>query len=77
MEKKDAALSQGKKHVDAAVSQGEKHVDVALSQVEKDAKAVGAGYVEQIRGLAQSAIDTAKVIISQRGGEWKLITNVL
>ena len=32
-----------------------------------DAKAGGAGYVEQGKGLAQSAIDTAKVKFSERG----------
>jgi hypothetical protein len=44
---------------DAAVSQGERDVN--------QAKAVGAGYVEQVKGLAQSTIDTAKVLLSQRG----------
>ena len=43
---------------DAAVLQGKKDVD--------QAKTVGAGYVEQARGLAQSALDTAKVMVSQR-----------
>ena len=43
---------------DAAVAQGEKDVH--------QAKAVGAGYVEQAKGHAQTAIDTAKVMISQR-----------
>jgi hypothetical protein len=44
---------------DAAVRQGQRDVDKA--------KAIGGGYVEQTKGLAQSAIDTAKVMVSQRG----------
>ena len=43
----------------AAVSEGQKNVD--------QAKAAGAGYVDQVRGLAQGALDTAKVIIYKRG----------
>ena len=42
----------------AAVAQGEKDVD--------QAKVVGAGYVEQAKGPAQNAIDTVKVMVSQR-----------
>ena len=44
---------------DVAVSQGQKDVD--------SAKAVGAEYVEQAKGLAQGALDTAKVMVFQRG----------
>ena len=40
--------------------------DAAVAQGENDqAKVVGAGYVEQAKGHAQNAIDTAKVMISQ------------
>ena len=46
------------KMTNAAVAQGEKDVD--------QAKVVGAGYVEQAKGPAQNAIDTVKVMVSQR-----------
>ena len=57
---------------DAAVSEGARDVD--------QAKALGVGYVEQVKGLAQSALDTAKVMISQhnqQGIELELTTNLL
>ena len=50
------AISQGKETKDAAILKGQKDVD--------EAKAVGGGYVEQVRGLALSALDTAKVMVS-------------
>jgi len=68
--KTSAATSQGKETTDAAISQGKKHVDTAVSQGEKgvdQAKAVGAGYVEQVLGLAQSALDTAKSYLPESG----------
>lgn len=46
------------KTTDAAVKQGEKDVE--------QAKAVGAGYVEQVKGLAQNGVHTAKVMVPQR-----------
>ena len=64
----NGAISQGKETADAAIKQGKETTDAALSETQKnvyDAKDVGAGYVEQVRGLAQSALDTAKVMVSE------------
>lgn len=47
------------KTTNAAVSEGKKDVD--------HVKAVGAGYVEQAKDLARSAIETAQVMVSERG----------